>query len=778
MKPDPDDTIPAEVEGEIVPARRSGTAWAWLFPILALAATAWLFWSNWKSKGPEITIHFTTAPGIAPGKTALIYRGVSAGTVSDLHLDRNLGTVVVTVRLKAFASELATAGTDYWIEQPVISLHEIAGLEAIIQGNSIHVRTHGGDTPATTFTALAAAPLEPLAAADLMVRLNSGNISFLGRGTPVFHRGVVVGEVREKGFDDEGKSEVEVIIFEKFANKVRFNSRFWAVSATAVSASPGTLRLDIPSLQGLLDGSIAFDRFSPDAGEATADTEFELSADETAARAEGPQLRISFDDGSGLRAGETRITCLGQPVGLVESITPDPAGHRVEVVARLDAAFVPLASSDSVFTLIRPSISREGVRGLDTLVTGPTIRFDPGKAEDAGTSFAGTIIRQIDWETKDERKGGTQVVLRAEAIPQFEPGAPIYHKGMIAGRVTGQRLGSDGRPELVVTIDAEFKDALRINSRFWRVPVATLAVGPGLIDVEVRGLSALLEGGIAFDAIGAPATSAAELAEFELFINEHSASAISDPVRISFDNGQGLVAGKTELRYLGIPVGIVERVETELGRVDAFARFQPGYDFLRTRGSEFAIIRPEIDLKGVHGLETLVHGVYIACAPGGGGGYAESFAAVPPEEPALQNETGFEIVIESPATKIDAGATVSYNDTPVGEVTKKTLSRDGKRILLTARIRDEHRNLVRTNSVFWDATTVEAKIGFLKVEIKTPSVVDPSGRVSFHTPDHGGALAKERTVFPLLPTEPRLDAETAPQAPRTKSPGRLRNWKH
>ncbi len=218
-------------------------------------------------------------------------------------------------------------------------------------------------------------------------------------------------------------------------------------------------------------------------------------------------------------------------------------------------------------------------------------------------------------------------------------------------------------------------------------------------------------------------------------------------------------------------------METRLGSVEAFARFKPGYDFLSTDGAEFAIVRPEITLKGVHGLETLTRGVYIACTPGSANSHAESFAAVPQDQVALETEVGLEIVIESPSTRVDAGAPIDYNQTRVGEVIKKTLSQDGKRIYLTAKIREPHRDLVRTNSVFWDASMVEAKIGFLKVEIGTPSVVDPSGRLSFHTPDHGGVRAKKMSKFILLPDEPKFAAEAAQKVPKTKPTGAFRNWK-
>lgn len=777
MKSEESENANDEVEGEIVAARRSSVAWAWLFPLMALAATGWLYWSNWKAKGPEILIHFQEAPGIEPGKTVLIYRGVQAGAVSKVHLDANLDTVAVTVTLKAFATELALEGTEFWIEQPVISVREIAGLESIIQGNSIHARTHGGTKEAKVFTALDEAPLTPLDDAELLVRLYSDMIPSVGRGTPVLHRGVTIGEVHDKAFDPQGRPAVEVIIFEKFVDRVRANSRFWTVSATALSASPGAVRLDIPSLQGLLDGSIAMDCFNTPGDPVKSGAEFELSPNETAARADGPRLAISFPEGAGLRAGETRVTSLGQPIGLVEKISTDPANKMVEVVARLESGFAALATEDSVFTITRPGISLQGIKGLDTIVTGPAIAFEPGSSKVSATRFAGRETPQIDWNPAPEDKDGIRVTVWAKTMPQLGPGAPVYHQGMVAGRVIEQRPGTDGRMECILTIDGRFREFLRMNSRFWRVPVATLAVGPGLLGVEVQGLSGLLQGGIAFDTIGTPGQAAAAGSDFELLAGEQAAWAVSEPIRILFENGEGLIPGKTELRYLGVPVGLVETVRTVEGRVEASARFKPGHDSLRRRGAEFAIIRPEIDLKGVKGLETLVGGVYISCSPGAGSEYAETFDAVPPEEPALMNEPGLEIVIESPSTKIDAGAAVCYNNTPVGEVVKKVLSRDGKRILLTARIRDEHANLVRTNSVFWDATEMDAKIGFLKVRIDTPSVLDPNGRISFHTPDAGGTRARKGTVFNLLPEEPDTKQGAAPSAPDERATKPSPFWK-
>lgn len=746
---------PPEIEGEVLPARKSGISWAWLFPLLALLATIWLFFNDWKSQGPEITIAFAEAPGIQAGKTALIYRGVQAGEVTAVHLDQNLQGVLVTVRLKAFAHELAREDSEFWIQQPVISLREIAGLESIIQGNSIQARAGTSRKTADRFTGLAYAPLSQLDASALLFTLRADSIPFLGRTTPVFHRGVRVGWVRDKMIEQGGRPSAQIIIEKAHADVVRSNSRFWVIPATSLRASPGQVSLDIPAIDALLYGGVEFDQFSPGGAAVESGAEFELFADVAAARAEGPPLEITFPDAAGMQAGRTRVCYLGHPVGILESLEPDPASGTVVGRVRLESLFAPLATAASIFTVIRPSLGPDGISGLETIVTGPYIDFVPGGGDTPATRFIGQNRPQIDWNPAREQPGAVRFVLQAPSLPPLEPGAPVYHGGVIAGRVIQKGTGKDGRPEAVISVGPEFAGSVRTNTRFWHVPAASVAAGPGVLDVRFEGVSSLWQGGIAFDVFGAPGAASAPGRTFELHPSRRVAAAVSPPVRIEVDNAQGLLAGQTELRYLGVPAGIVVGVEAGKDRVVAVARFFDGFDFLRRNGSQFAIVRPEISLQGVQGLEALISGVYFVCVPGRGEGFATDFSTTRTSTPQLLEDSGFEINLIAESTPIDVGAPILYNDTPVGEVTQKNLSPDGREIRLTARIRESHRSLVRENSVFWNASAVEARIGFFKVEIQAPSVIAPAGRVAFFTRDMNSPQAAERTEFDLRPRRPR-----------------------
>ena len=155
--------------GEVVPHARRRISWAWVFPVLAAAATFWMFWSNWSSLGPEIEVVFDNAPGMEADKTPLIFRGMKAGEVTGMRLGKNLETVILTVRLEHFAAGLACEGTSFWIERPVLGLGELSGLSSLIQGNSLRAR-QGSGPPSRHFVGQDIPPLTPLASTFTIIR--------------------------------------------------------------------------------------------------------------------------------------------------------------------------------------------------------------------------------------------------------------------------------------------------------------------------------------------------------------------------------------------------------------------------------------------------------------------------------------------------------------------------------------------------------------------------------------------------------------------------------
>ena len=449
--------------GEVVRGR-GGISAAWIFPVIAAAAAAWMFAQEIESRGPEIEIRFKDAPGIEVGKTTLIYRGVTAGKVVEMRLDDALNEAIVRVRLEKFASGLAVEGTQFWIDRPMLSLQGVSGLTSLIQGNSIRARK-GAGRYASRFEGLETRPILAIDDTAVRVRLESDTVQPLERGAPVTFRGVRVGRVREQSLTPEGRPFLDLEIEEGRKGLLKTSSRFWAVPATSVTLGPGGISVSFSGLDTLVQGGVVFDDFGVPGAQLQDGATLPLLASESLARACGTPVTISFPSGRGLRAGQTRITYLGVPVGMVTELRT--IDGRVEVTAQFDKTHDFLRRSGSVFTLVEPTISLQGISGLETLITGVVIDCTPGGGPDLKTSFAGVVPITKEDKALEQSAGGRRFRL-SSAGTSLAAGAPVLYRKVQIGAVLEKKLGRDGGSvELVIGIQDKFANLVRENSVFW-----------------------------------------------------------------------------------------------------------------------------------------------------------------------------------------------------------------------------------------------------------------------------------------------------------------------
>ena len=91
----------------------------------------------------------------------------------------------------------------------------------------------------------------------------------------------------------------------------------------------------------------------------------------------GIQIHLQFGNGHGLRA-ENRLMHRGIEVGVVESVQLDQVLEKVDVVVRLNRSAGALACEGSRFWIERPMASIQGVRSLETILSGRYIAVEPG----------------------------------------------------------------------------------------------------------------------------------------------------------------------------------------------------------------------------------------------------------------------------------------------------------------------------------------------------------------------------------------------------------------
>lgn len=247
--------------------RNWGTYLIWLVPIGAAALAAWFIYSEMLKSGPTLHIFFENAAGLQPGKSQVRYRGAQIGDVKAVKLTKDHRQVEVIVTMDESAESFAREGSQFWIVKPELGAEEIRGLRTIVSGNYITVEPGDGNEE-TSFQGLSQAPVIP-PKDSLEVELLAEKIGSIKERSPVFYRGIQVGQVTGTGLGKASQViRIRVEIKRHYAPLVRMNSKFWNAGGIHASLSFSGINIGAQSSETLLSGGIDF--ATPDTSEKAA----------------------------------------------------------------------------------------------------------------------------------------------------------------------------------------------------------------------------------------------------------------------------------------------------------------------------------------------------------------------------------------------------------------------------------------------------------------------------------------------------------------------------
>ena len=174
-------------------------------------------------------------------------------------------------------------------------------------------------------------------------------------------------------------------------------------------------------------------------------------------------------------------------------------------------------------------------------------------------------------------------------------------------------------------------------------------------------------------------------------------------IQISFKQGHGLKPGD-RLRYRGIDVGEVERVEIrpELEGIRVYVRLDSAAEDMAREGSQFWIVRPQLRLNQLAGLETVVGAKYLAVQPGPSSGPRRfDFAGVEMPLALVDEETTTIDVYFRQGYGLSVGDPVRFRGIGVGEVVNIELDNSLQRVKVTARLFQHPSPFARPGTQYW-----------------------------------------------------------------------------
>ncbi len=335
---------PPPTPPEVEVSTRRRLSFLWLLPLVAALIAGWLGWRWLEDRGPQIVITFQSGDGLEAGRTRIKHKNVDLGVIDSVRLSDDLSQVIATARMDRSAGRHLKEGTRFWVVAPRLSLGGISGLSTVVSGTYVEMEPGGGEDR-REFDALDEPPVIRADVPGRSFSLKAEQLGSLAQGSPVYFRGVQVGEVMGYNLSPQDRTvSVSIFIRAPYEGLVHEGSRFWRSSGVQFTAGAEGLKFQTESLKTLALGGVVLETPpDPEAGGQAKDwATFTLYEDQATAAAARDRLRVRYRlefPGSiqGLQAGAP-VLLRGLTVGHVAAVRLeyDEATQELRIPVEID----------------------------------------------------------------------------------------------------------------------------------------------------------------------------------------------------------------------------------------------------------------------------------------------------------------------------------------------------------------------------------------------------------------------------------------------------------
>jgi paraquat-inducible protein B len=226
-------------------------------------------------------------------------------------------------------------------------------------------------------------------------------------------------------------------------------------------------------------------------------------------------------------------------------------------------------------------------------------------------------------------------------------------------------------------------------------------------------------------------------------------------INITFKTAEGLVAGKTKVKYRDVDMGLVEevRLSDDLEKVVAKVKLERQALPMLREDTRFWVVTARIGMGQISGLGTLLSGAYIELSPGTGTEGARDFVATerPPLTPTDADGLRVRLTSER-ATSVSPGDPVLYRGYTVGRVESRDFDQKQRQVTYVIFIDAPYHELVHSAVRFWNTSGISLSAGAEGLRVQTGSLQTIlTGGVAFDTPPDvsEGGQVEHNTTFKL-----------------------------
>lgn len=211
-------------------------------------------------------------------------------------------------------------------------------------------------------------------------------------------------------------------------------------------------------------------------------------------------------------------------------------------------------------------------------------------------------------------------------------------------------------------------------------------------------------------------------------------------ITINFQSADGIVPGRTPIRYQGVQIGTVEGIvlSDDYRTIHIRASIKNDMKDALRQQTKFWLVTPQASLAGVSGLDALVGGNYISMMPGKGSPQ-DNFTALDSQPRVSSNTNGLLLHLNAKDLgSLNTGSTVYYRKIPVGKVYNYNINNGDQGVTIDVLIDRRYAPLVKKDTRFWNVSGIDAHLSLSGVSVRMdslPAVIN--GAIAFDSPADG-----------------------------------------
>ncbi|QIL86349.1 intermembrane transport protein PqiB [Vibrio sp. HDW18] len=330
----------------------------------------------------------------------------------------------------------------------------------------------------------------------------------------------------------------------------------------------------------------------------------------------GPKVTLILPTADGLEVGKTQIKALNLNVGVISEIKLSKRYDHIIATAQMTKDAQRMLREDSLFWVVKPRIGRDGVSGLDTLLSGAYLQLQPGQSTTAQDQF--TVMDLPPIAPPDAK--GLRLVLTHKEAGKLNVGDPVMYEGFTVGRVETTQFDITSKSaQYQLFIFAPYDKLVSSGSFFWLNSGVNLQLNAEGLQFSLGSIESLLKGGVTFGLLqeedfGQPVTE--QLTEFRLFddlkqIHEDMYDDYIEFVMMFDESVRGLKAS-APVEYRGLRIGTVSKVplrtrqsdlDINSNRIPVLVRIELGRVYDNFNKVDLPTLKSHIQQEFIKGLK-------------------------------------------------------------------------------------------------------------------------------------------------------------------------------